>query len=138
MVQKVRVRQAEFAADAAEAEVARAENQPGHAGVHERAGAHDAGFDGDVEGGVFEAVVVQDGGAIAEGLDFGVSRGVRCGYGGVAAAADVALLVNQYGADGDLSGHSGGAGQLDGLAHETGVPRAAKCIRMSEAQIVLQ
>ena len=52
-----------------------------HAGVEHSAGAHEAGFEGDVEGSADEAVVCAAPGGIAQGDDFGVGSGIVGGYG---------------------------------------------------------
>jgi len=76
VVEEIAVGDAEFAADSAEAEVAAAEDEAADAGVDQRAGAHDAGFEGDVEGGIGQAVVVERTRSFAEGEEFGVSSWV--------------------------------------------------------------
>ena len=52
-----------------------------HAGVEHGAGAHEARFEGDVEGGAGQAVVCAAPGSIAQGDDFGVGSGIVGGYG---------------------------------------------------------
>jgi len=114
----------EFAADAAETEVAGAENQAGDARGHQGAGAHDAGFQRAEEGRAFQAVIAGDGGGFAEGQDFGVRGGVVTGDRRVgAASADFAGGSHQHGADGDLAGERGLAGQPEGFTHEIFVGR---------------
>ena len=71
----------EFAADAAETEVAGAENQARDARGYQGAGTHHAGFQSAVERGAFQAVIAGGGGGFAEGQDFGVRSGVVAGYG---------------------------------------------------------
>ena len=78
----------ELAADAAEAEVARTKNESADAGLDQGSGAHDAGLEGGIERGAFEAIVADRGGGLAEGEDFGVGGGVVEGDGGVGASTD--------------------------------------------------
>ena len=109
----------EFAADAAETEIAGAENQTGDARGHQGAGTHDAGFQRAVEGRAFQAVIAGDGGGFAEGQDFGVGGGVMTGDGGIrAASGDFAGRRHQHGTDGDLARERGLVGQAEGFAHE--------------------
>src|ERR1035438_8075736 len=69
----------EFASDAAETEVAGAENQAGDARNYQGAGTHHAGFQSAVKRGAFQAVIAGGGGGFAEGQDFGVRGGVVTG-----------------------------------------------------------
>ena len=111
VVEEVGVGELELAADAAEAEVAGAEDDAGDAGVDESAGAHDAGFESAVENGAFQAVVAEAGGGGAEGLDFGVGGGVVCGDGAVVAFGDELIVDDEDSADGDFAAFGGEAGE---------------------------
>lgn len=107
----------ELGADAAEAEIPVGEDQGFYAGVDDGAGAHDAGFEGDVEGGVVETVVLQRGGGGADEVDFGVGGGVVGGDGGVVRAGDDFAVQDQDGADGDFAGGLCFAGFGEGFTH---------------------
>ncbi len=117
VVEEIGIGELEFGADAAEAEVAVGEYQGLYAGVDDGAGAHDAGFEGDVEGGVVEAVVLEGGGGGAEDVDFGVGGGVVGGDGGVVRAGDDFAIQDEHGADGDFARGLGFAGFGEGFAH---------------------
>ncbi len=107
----------ELGADAAETEIAVGENQGLYAGVDDGAGAHDAGFEGDVEGGVVEAVVLEGGGGGAEEVDFGVGGGVVGGDGGIVGAGDDFAVQDEYGADGNFARGLCFAGFGEGFTH---------------------
>jgi hypothetical protein len=117
VVQEFGIGDLELAADAAEAEVAGAKDDAGDAGVDECSGAHDAGFEGAVEDGVFEAVVAEAGGGGAEGLDFGVGGGVVARDGGVVAFGDEFVAHDEDGADGDFTLRGGDAGETQRFCH---------------------
>src|SRR5580692_7104953 len=68
----------------------------------EGAGAHQAGFDGDVQGGVgevFAAQIIEGGG---KGDDLRVRGAIVEAFGLIVAAGDDAVVLNDDGADGDL------------------------------------
>ena len=83
VVQHAGIGHLEFAANAAETQVPRAENQAGDARGHQRAGAHDARLQRAIERGGFQAVIRQPGGSLAQRQDLGVRRGVSAGDGGI-------------------------------------------------------
>jgi hypothetical protein len=56
--------------------VARTEHDAPDAGMHDRAGAHGAGFQGHVQGAARQTVVAQARGGIAQGHDFGMGGGI--------------------------------------------------------------
>ena len=72
-------------------------------GVEDGSGAHGAGFEGGVEGAVFEAVVFEGVAGFAEGDDFGVGGGVAVAEDPVLAAADDFVFVDYDCADGDFA-----------------------------------
>lgn len=118
VVEDVGIGEAELGAHAAEAEVAGGEDEAIKAGVDERAGAHDARFEGDVECGAAEAVIAEGEGGGAEGEDFGVGGGVDGGDRGVAGFGEErAVRADNDGADGGFAGFGGIAGQGEGAAH---------------------
>lgn len=88
------------------------------AGVDHGAGAHAAGFEGDVQGGIWKAVVPGPAGGGAQGDDFGVGGGVAVEDAAVVTAPDHLAAGHQYRADGDFTGFFGFGGQFQGLAHE--------------------
>lgn len=117
VVQEIGIGELELGADAAEAEVAVGEDQGFDAGVDDGAGAHHARLQGDVEGGVVEAVVLEGGGGTAEEVDFGVSGGVVGENGRVVGAGDDFAVQDEYGADGDFTGSLCFAGLGEGFTH---------------------
>lgn len=117
MVQEIGIGELELGPDATEAEVAIGEDEGFDAGVDDGAGAHDAGFESDVEGRVVEAVVLAGGGGGAEEVDFSVGGGVVGEDGCVVGAGDDAPVQNQDGADGDFPGGLGFAGFGEGFPH---------------------
>lgn len=56
-------------------------------GLDHRPGAHAAGFDGDVQGGVGEAVVAEEPGGFAKDDDFGVGGWIVVANGAIAGAS---------------------------------------------------
>lgn len=118
MVEDIGIGELEFGADTAEAEIPGGEDKGADAGMDKRAGAHDAGFEGGVEGSVLEAVVAEIAGGGAEEVDFGVGGGVVGGDGGVMGAGDNGTADDEDGADGDFTGFGGLTGLGEGLAHE--------------------
>lgn len=117
VVQEIGIGELELGANAAETEIAVGEDQGFYAGVDDGTGAHDARLQGDVEGGVVEAVVLEGGGGGADQVDFGVGGGVVGGDGGVVRAGDDFAVQDEDGADGDFAGGLCFAGFGEGFAH---------------------
>jgi hypothetical protein len=67
MVEELVIGELEFAAYAAEAQVARAENESADAGMDQGAGAHDAGFERGIERGAFQTIVANLRRCLAQG-----------------------------------------------------------------------
>ena len=118
VIEKLVIAEAELGADGAEAEVAGAEDEPADPGVDERAGAHDAGLESAVDGGVLQAVVVPGRCRLAESEDLGVGGGIAGGDRLIEAGADNASAGNDDCADRDLARGFGLAGEREGFAHE--------------------
>lgn len=89
----------------------------GDPGKDDGAGAHGAGFEGDVEARVFETPGTAAGGGGGDGDDFGVGGGVLEGFALVVAFADDAVLVHDDAADGHFAGVAGAFGLLECGAH---------------------
>jgi hypothetical protein len=87
MIEQIGIGDAEFTAHAAEAEVARAEDETADARRDQSASAHDAGFESAVQGGLIEAVVADAAGRFSQGQDFGVSGRIVPGNRRIGAAA---------------------------------------------------
>lgn len=85
------------------------------------AGAHGAGFFGDVEGAAFEAPVADGLLGGGEGEHFRVGGGVAEGFDLVPCAGDDAAFADDDGADGDFVGVECLSCLAEGLAHEVGV-----------------
>ena len=93
-------------------------HQAGDAGLNHRAGAHGAGFDGDVESGAEQAVVAGFQGGVTQGQNFGVRGGIAMGDGAVSSACDNFVIDDEYCANGNFSAFGRLAGFLKGLGHE--------------------
>jgi len=132
MVEEVGVGELKLAADAAEAEVAGAEDDAGDAGVDEGAGAHDAGFEGGVENGILQAVVAETCGGGAEGQDFGMGGGVEGGDGAVMAFGDELIVHDKDGADGDFAAFGGEAREAQRFVHPPFVGGLARFVGLGE------
>ena len=74
MVQQLGIRNPELAADAAEAQIARAEHQPLHPRRHQRAGAHRTRLQGRVDRGPLQPVISQGSRRRAQRQDLSVRR----------------------------------------------------------------
>ena len=110
--------------------VGRGVDQACDAGVEDGAGAHGAGFEGDVEGAALvfaflidQAIVGEGAGGVAESDDLCVGGGVVIAQDTVLAASDDLAVVDDDGADGDFARALGGAGFGDAGAEvvEVGV-----------------
>lgn len=86
--------------------------------VYNRAGAHDAGFEGDVEGGIEQTVVIEHSGAVAQRDDLGMGGGITGGDRLIPALGDNLAILDQHGADRDLASFLGPVGKHDCVAHE--------------------
>ncbi len=93
----------------------------GHASLDHGASAHAAGLDGDVQGGVGEAVVAEEVSGFANDHHFRVGRGVGVADRAIAGAGEDLAVVDKDGADGDFTGGCGGASFFDGQLHELDV-----------------
>ena len=89
--------------------------------VEDGSGAHGAGFEGDVEGAVVEAVVFECEAGGAEGYDFGVGGGVAVAEDAVLASAYDLIFVDDDCAYGNFACGFGGVGFGDGELHEIDV-----------------
>src|SRR6187431_1360474 len=103
VIEEIGIGQLELGPDAAKAEIAGAEGEGLDAGVDQGAGAHDAGFQGYIDGGVVEAVVLPLRGGGAEEIHFGMSGGVVGGDGSVVGAGDNLAVNDEDGADRDFA-----------------------------------
>lgn len=84
----------------------------------EGAGAHEAGFDGDVDSGIGEVFAAEEVESGCEGDDLRVRGAVVEPFCLVVAAGDDLVVEDDDGADGDLFFGVGFAGFLEGLLHE--------------------
>jgi hypothetical protein len=82
------------------------------------AGAHGAGFLGDVEVAVVEAPVFDDGFGLGEGEHFGVGGGVLESFDLVEGAGNDLAIADDDGADGDFFGSVGAPSLAEGFVHE--------------------
>ena len=104
------------AAAGAGAQVVGTEDEAVNAGVYQCAGAHGAGFEGDVEGGAAQAVVGECLSRCAQGEDFSVGGGVVVGDGAVMRGSDDFAFDDDKRADGDFAEGFGLRGLGDGEA----------------------
>jgi hypothetical protein len=93
----------EAGADGAAFGIIGAVNETGDAGLDDGAGAHTAGFDGDVEGGVRKTVVAEKAGSFSKNDDFGVGGGVAIADGAIASTSENLAVMDEHGADGDFA-----------------------------------
>jgi len=96
-------------ADGAAFRVVGAIDEARDAGLDDGAGAHAAGFDGDVKRDAHETVVGEKAGGFAEDYHFGVGGGVAIADGAIAGTGQDLALVDEYGPDGDFAGGSSAA-----------------------------
>ena len=89
--------------------IARAVDHSGHAREHDRAGAHVARLEGDVERGLVQPPGLDRLAGGADGQDLGVGRRILGALDPVVPAADDAAVPDDHGADGHFSFGRGGA-----------------------------
>ena len=94
MIEKFRIGNSEFTANASEAEIARAKNQPADACAHQSARAHDAWFQSGIKRTAFDAVVSQGLRGLPQGDDFGMRGGIVILDWPVPASADDLAIQN--------------------------------------------
>ncbi len=82
------------------------------------AGAHTAGFDGDVERGISETVVAENAGSFAEGDDFRMRGGVAIADRAVTRTGEGFAFVDEHRADGHFADCGRGTSFGQGLLHE--------------------
>jgi hypothetical protein len=92
--------------------------EAGDARLDHGAGAHGAGFNGDVESGIEEAVIFHLLGGSSEGHDFGVCGGVAVGNGAIAGTDDDATVEDNHGANGHFAALGRFAGFIERRLHE--------------------
>jgi hypothetical protein len=97
--------------------IVRAVNEAVDPGMHDGAGAHGARFNCNKQVASGEAMVAERGTGFAQGYDFSVSGGIVVGDVAVPSAADDALIMDDYGSDGDFSGFEGALGGAQGFLH---------------------
>jgi hypothetical protein len=85
--------------------------------LNDRTSTHSAGFEGDVEDGAGQAIVAEQARSLPNDDDFGVGRGVIIANGAIAGARKNRIVVDEYGADGDLAGCGRGAGFVESKLH---------------------
>ncbi len=98
-----------------------------YAGLNHGAGAHGAGFEGDIERGSSQAVVGKDACGFAKNDDFGVSGGIVVANCAVTGASDDFIFVNEDSADGNFTGFGGGAGFVERELHVVEIGRHLNC-----------
>jgi hypothetical protein len=111
----------EAGADRAAFGIVGAENEARDTGLDDGARAHVAGLDGDVEGGVREAVVAEEAGGFAKDDHFGVGRGIDIADGAISGTSEEFALVDEHRTDGDFSSCGRAARFSECLLHEPDV-----------------
>ena len=98
-------------------------NQAGDAGLEHCAGAHGAGFDGDVKSGVEQSVISDAERCVTEGQNFGVRGRITMSDGPISGARDNLLIEDQNCANRNLAacGRFAGFGECFGHEGEIGV-----------------
>ena len=96
-------------------------DEAGNASLDDRAGAHGAGFEGDVKSCVGKAIVAEEAGGFADDHDFGVGGGIIVADGAIAGANEDGSRTNKQRANGDFAGFGGSAGFVESELHEIGV-----------------
>ena len=94
--------------------------------LDDRAGAHRARFDRDIESGVGKAIIAENSRGFAQHNDFGMCSGIIVANGAIAGARQVRIIVNQHRADGDFAGIRRSASLFESEAHEMEIVRHAK------------
>ncbi len=94
----------EAGADGAALGVVGAVDEARDAGLNDRAGAHAAGLDGDVERCVREAIVAEESCGFTKHDDFSVGGGVIVTDSAIAGTRENLSVVNQDGSDGHFAG----------------------------------
>jgi len=97
--------------------IPRAEDQRTDTAMHHGACAHHAGFEGDIKGGIQQAVVLQHQSALTQRHDFRVRRGVVTADGPVPPFADRLVFIHQHGADRNFPFIPGAPGKHQRVAH---------------------
>jgi quercetin dioxygenase-like cupin family protein len=85
-------------------------DEAGNPRLNDRTGAHGAGLEGNVEDAAGEAVVAEEAGGFPNDDDFGVGGGVIIANGAIAGTREDDIVVDEHGANGDLTGVRRGAG----------------------------
>lgn len=98
-----------------------AKDDAADAAMDDGAGAHGAGFFGDVEVAFIEAPVFDDGFGLGEGEHFGVGGGVVQGFDLIEGARDDLGIANDDGADGDFLGGVCASRLAECFLHEVGI-----------------
>ncbi len=98
-------------------------DQPLDPGQDDRAGAHGAGLQGDVESGLGQPPAADDGGGVAKHEHLGVGGGVVAPLALVAAGGDHLTPDDKHGADGHLALLGRTPGLFEGKRHQPPVLR---------------
>ena len=96
-------------------------NEARYASLDDGACAHAARLDGDVEGGISEAVVAEKAGGFAKSNHFRMGGGVIVANGAVARSSENLAVVNERRSDRNFAGCGRGACFSQGFLHELDV-----------------
>jgi membrane-bound lytic murein transglycosylase F len=138
MIETTLIKKGEGTAHGARPRLQCREDQSPDSRMHQRAAAHGAGLEGDVEDAAGQAVVHLARGAGAQRQDFRVRGGVMGTDGRVGALTDDLTIAHQHGAYGHLAGGCRLRGERqrafhEGLSHGSGCPAATKRLKVRVA-----
>ena len=91
--------------------------------LDDRASAHGAGLEGNVEDGAGEAVVAEKARGLANNDNFGVGGGVIIADSAIAREGENGIVMDEHGANGDFAGVGRGAGFVESNLHKVEVVR---------------
>lgn len=114
----IRRQQIEYTAGRARLRIGGTEHDPFDPGMHNRTGAHWAGFERDIERGSGKAVIPQPGRRIAQRGNFRMGAGIVRADGTIPALADYLPVHDQHRTDRDLARLLRAAGKLDRVLHK--------------------
>ncbi len=109
--------QVDDAAGGAGLRIARAENHAFDARMHDRAGAHGAGFQGHIQGATGQAVVAQTGRRVTQGHDFSMRRRIVPTDGLIETATDDLAIADNQRTHRHFTGSAGFARQIERQCH---------------------
>lgn len=117
MIKEIGISESEFTSDCPEPEVSGGEDEAFDAGDHQRAGAHRAWFQGDVQGRPGQAVIANALRSLSKSLDFSMRGRIACGDEMIAPLTNHFLIQQHDGAYGDFPFGFGLRREYKGTVH---------------------